>query len=112
MQGMNATTGRALGGLAHLRQSIATILTTPIGSRAMRRDFGCKLFERTDSPLNGELIAEIYADVVDALFKYEPRFEVSKVSVISINGGHIILDLEGIYKPTGENVILENLEIA
>lgn len=111
MNGMDNATGRALGGLAHLRQSIADILTTPIGSRVMRRDFGSRIFERIDAPITGELVAEIYSDVVEALFNYEPRFEVSSVSVVSITDGHIILDLEGTYLTTGETLKLDGLTI-
>jgi phage baseplate assembly protein W len=108
MNGMNKTTGRPLGGLAHLKQSIADILSTPIGSRVMRRDYGSRIFQRLDAPMTGELVAEIYSDVVEALFNYEPRFEVSLVSVASVADGHIVLDLEGKYLPTGESVKLEN----
>lgn len=38
MQGMNSRTGRTITDSAHLAQSVADILTTPIGSRAMRRE--------------------------------------------------------------------------
>lgn len=112
MNGMDNLTGKPLAGLAHLRQSIADILTTPIGSRVMRRDYGSRIFQRIDAPMTGELVAEIYADVVEALFNYEPRFEVSNVSVVSIAGGKIVLDLEGNYLPTGENIQLKNLTIS
>jgi phage baseplate assembly protein W len=111
MNGMNNATGRALGGLAHLRQSVADILSTPIGSRVMRRDYGSRLFTRIDAPITGELVAEIYSDVVEALFNYEPRIEVSSVSVVSVADGHIVLDLEGKYLPTGETIKLNNLAI-
>lgn len=109
---MDNLTGKPLVGLAHLRQSIADILTTPIGSRVMRRDYGSRIFQRIDAPITGELVAEIYADVVEALFNYEPRFEVSNVSVVSIADGKIVLDLEGKYLPTGETIKFENLNIS
>jgi phage baseplate assembly protein W len=109
MNGMDNATGGACGGLAHLRQSIADILTTPIGSRVMRRDYGSRLFQRIDAPITGELIAEIYSDVVEALFNFEPRFEVASVNVISAQNGAIVLDLEGKY--LGENIKLENITI-
>ncbi len=112
MNGMDNKTGCPLVGLAHLRQSIADILTTPIGSRVMRRNYGSRLFERIDAPITGELVAEIYADVVEAIFNYEPRFEVSGVSVISINEGKIVLDLEGKYLPTGETLQLKSITIS
>lgn len=111
MNGMSNLTGVPLGGLAHLRQSITDILSTPIGSRVMRRDYGSRLFQRIDAPITGELIAEIYSDVVEALFNCEPRVEINKVSVVSIQNGHIVLDLEAIYKPTGETVKFDNLTI-
>lgn len=111
MQGMNINTGRTISDLEHLRQSINNILTTPIGSRIMRREYGSKLFQRLDAPMTGELIAEIYADVVEALFNYEPRFKVTNVTVVSIEDGHLILDLIGKYLLTGETITINGIEI-
>jgi len=45
MNGIHAVTGRSLAGLGHLNQSIRDILTTPIGSRVMRRQYGSRLFD-------------------------------------------------------------------
>ncbi len=111
MQGMNVHTGRSIADMDHLRQSITDILSTPIGSRVMRRDYGSRLFKRLDAPLTGELLAEIYADVVEALFSYEPRFEVTNVSVVSMENGHLILDVTGKYLITGEDITLNGIEI-
>jgi phage baseplate assembly protein W len=58
---MNVNTGKAISEIAHIKQSITNILTTPIGSRIMRRDYGSRLFEKIDNPINGELVAEIYS---------------------------------------------------
>ena len=57
--GMNAETGRELTGLEHLKQSIADILNTPIGSRVMRRDYGSRLFELIDAPINRSTVVDI-----------------------------------------------------
>ena len=108
---MNINTGRSIEDMEHLRQSITNILSTPIGSRIMRRDYGSRLFKRLDAPLTGELLAEIYADVVEALFSYEPRFEVTNVSVVSMDQGHLILDVTGKYLVTGEDITLTGIEI-
>ena len=108
---MNINTGRSIEDMEHLRQSITNILSTPIGSRIMRRDYGSRLFKRLDAPLTGELLAEIYADVVEALFSYEPRFEVTNVSVVSMDQGHLILDVTGKYLITGEDITLTGIEI-
>ena len=54
MLGMDAKTGRRLEGDDHLRQSIADILTTPIGSRVLRRDYGSMLLDLIDQLGNSE----------------------------------------------------------
>ena len=108
---MDRASGKPLADLLHLRQSITDILSTPIGSRIMRRDYGSRLFKRIDAPITGELIAEIYADVVEALFNYEPRFEATNVTVVSMDNGHLVLDITGKYLVTGEDVTLNGIEI-
>lgn len=108
---MNINSGKAISEIGHIKQSIANILTTPIGSRVMRRDYGSRLFEKIDRPINGELIAEIYSDIVEALFTWEPRFEVEQVSVHSIEKGKITIDLIGNYLKSGEKITLENIQI-
>ena len=109
---MNVNTGKTISEIAHIKQSITNILTTPIGSRIMRRDYGSRLFERIDQPINGDLIAEIYSDVVEALFTWEPRFEVEQVKVQSIEKGKITIDLEGSYVKDGQKIVLENISIS
>ena len=108
---MNINDGKEVSEINHLKQSIANILTTPIGSRVMRRDYGSNLFNKIDRPINGELIAEIYLDIVESLFIWEPRFEVDKVVVGEINQGKITIDLEGSFLKQGQKITLENIEI-
>ncbi|NYZ70451.1 baseplate assembly protein W, partial [Endozoicomonas sp. SM1973] len=50
MQGTHRLTGKPLSNLDHLRQSITDILTTRIGTRLMRRDYGSRLPELVDRP--------------------------------------------------------------
>jgi phage baseplate assembly protein W len=54
MIGMDARSGAFSDDLAHLRQSIADVLTTPIGSRVQRREYGSLLPELIDQPFNDE----------------------------------------------------------
>ena len=95
MTGMSRLNGKLLNEFDHLKQSIVDILTTPIGSRVMRRDYGSRLFELIDMPLNDYLKVQIYKYTAEALAKWEPRFKCSKVSVESIENGKINLLLEG-----------------
>lgn len=108
---MNINTGKPISEIAHIKQSIANILSTPLGSRVMRRDYGSRLFERIDQPINGELIAEIYSDIVEAISTWEPRFEVEQVILQSIDKGKIIIDLEGSFVKDGQKIVLENISI-
>ncbi len=55
MRGMDAKTGKALEAIDHLKQSIIDILTTPVSSRIMRRDYGSRLFELVDKPIDRDL---------------------------------------------------------
>ncbi len=109
---MNVNTGKAISEIAHIKQSIANILTTPIGSRVMRRDYGSRLFDKIDRPLNGELIAEIYSDIVESLFTWEPRFEVEQVTVQSISKESGVIDLEGNLLRNGQKITLKNIQIS
>lgn len=111
MRGMDANTGRALSGIDHLKQSVIDILTTPIGSRVMRRDYGSRLFELIDNPTNPETVADIVAESAQALKKWEKRIEVSRVLVTSAQSGSVTLTIEGKYKPNGESITLEGIEV-
>lgn len=95
-QGMSVYTGKGISGVTHIEQSISQILTTPIGSRVMRRDFGSLLPELIDDPLNGKTRLMLYAATATALYKWEPRFRLSSVD-LTVDGmsGKANLNLRG-----------------
>lgn len=95
MIGMDRHTGQPLSGVAHVRQSIEVILTTPIGSRRMRPEFGSKIRRYVDLPVNEGWKGAVSAEVVRAVGRWEPRVELHQVSVVSIIGGQITLRLQG-----------------
>lgn len=103
MRGTHSSTGKAIEGIEHLRQSIADILTTPIGSRVMRRDYGSRLFELIASPVTPDRLIEFYAAVADALNKWEPRVRITSVSLSSITAGRPVFSLVGKVAATGSN---------
>ncbi len=111
MRGMNASTGKELEGIEHLKQSIIDILTTPINSRVMRRDYGSRLFELVDKPINRDLTLAIYAEVAKALQKWEERFKLEKVKITEVKEGKVTLDLEGLYLPMGENIRFDGVVV-
>lgn len=111
MRGIDKKTGKELKGIEHLKQSIVDILTTPIGSRIMRRNYGSRLFELVDKPINRDFALEIYAAVAEALNKWEARFKLEKVKVEEIKEGKVTILLEGIYLPNNENIVFEGIVI-
>ena len=52
MTGMSRIKGTSLSEKEHLQQSVADILTTPIGSRVMRRDYGSNIPFLIDHPIS------------------------------------------------------------
>lgn len=109
MKGMDAKTGKELEGIEHLKQSIIDILTTPINSRIMRRDYGSRLFELVDKPIDRDLTLEIYAATAEALEKWEKRFKLEKVKMTEVKEGKVTLDPEGLSYQVGKTFALMGL---
>ncbi len=112
MNGIDATTGKALSGIDHLRQSVADIVTTPIGSRVMRRDYGSRLPDLVDRPVNATWIADAYAWTAEAIAHWEPRLRLDSVTLAGLDdAGRPVLDLAGVYLPDGQPITLEGILI-
>jgi phage baseplate assembly protein W len=78
---MNRHTGRAITGLEHLRQSVGDILSTPIGSRVMRREYGSLVPELLDHPDNDATRVRLNAAVAGALMRWEPRIRLTRITM-------------------------------
>ena len=78
-EGRNPLTGEKITSeTEHIKQSIADILLTPIGSRLQRRDYGSRIPELIDRPMNHALLLQLAASAVMALHKWEPRVTISQ----------------------------------
>lgn len=111
MKGTDANTGKPLDGLAHLQQSIKDILTTPIGSRVMRRDYGSRLPRLVDAPMNRATLIDLYAATAEALLQWEPRFSVQQVVAVSAAPGRVELQVTGEYLPDGQQVTIDGIVV-
>ena len=92
--GMNKSTGLTISDIDHIRQSIADILTTPVGSRVMRREYGSEIFKLLDAPMNGATKLRIMAATVMAIINWEPRVKVTAMSIEITYGGEMMLSVE------------------
>lgn len=107
MIGMSARTGRTVSESAHLAQSIADILTTPIGSRVMRREYGSQLPDLIDAPFNDATRLQAYAATAMALMRWEPRIRLSRVQLfLGDRPGQAVLDVEGTRTDSNEPLSL------
>lgn len=105
MIGMDRRTGQLISGVEHLRQSIGDLLSTPLGSRRMRPDYGCKLRRYVDLPVNDGWKSAVQAEVARAVGRWEPRLKLQRVHAVSVLGGSITFELVGQYE--GRDVFFE-----
>jgi len=111
LTGMNAATGEPLDGMAHLMQSLGDILTTPIGSRVMRPEYGSRIFELLDRPVNPEFLVDLYYEAVVAINRWEPRIRLIRINASEVTKGQIILNMEAVLKLKNERINLSGLVI-
>lgn len=111
MNGIDSLTGRALSGDAHLLQSVSDILTTPVGTRVLLRDYGSELPRLTDSPQDAALSTRIIRATVGALYRWEPRLLISRVQVFYPTPDSAELTITGRSTETGEPVVLKGITI-
>lgn len=93
---MSRTTGLAIDEDAHIRQSIEDILTTPVGTRVKRRDYGSLLPELIDHPGNPGNLLRLRAATVMAVLRWEPRVRISTVGLAVQAGGRTTLDIDAV----------------
>ena len=93
--GFNATTGNWLTDLAHLRQSVADILMTPVGTRLMRRDYGSEIPDLLDAPMSPAILRlKIISAACQALTQWEPRLTLADIDVL-MQAGRAALTIRG-----------------
>jgi phage baseplate assembly protein W len=90
---MDQLTGAAISGDADIAQSVARILSTRIGTRLMRRNFGSRLPELQDTPLTPRNAILWIAATAGALRRWEDRIKVERVSVSMNQGGQGRLEI-------------------
>ena len=95
---MNRTTGRRIGFAEHLQQSVGTILTTPIGSVAMLREFGCLHDAFVDKPANKLTVMRMYAACASALMRWEPRLQTVRLQATRDvdHPGRVVVNVDGL----------------
>jgi phage baseplate assembly protein W len=81
MTGMSRSTGAAIDGIDSIRESVADILGTPIGTRVGRREYGSLLPDLIDQPMTAANILRIFAASALALARWEDRIRPRRFSL-------------------------------
>jgi phage baseplate assembly protein W len=80
----------AIAGNDHLRQSVQDILTTRVGERILRPEYGSDLPSLIGRPESEELRSEIINATAVAIGRFEPRITLSRVTVVFRDGSAIL----------------------
>ena len=79
-----------------IRQSIYIVINTAPGERVMHPDFGCRIHELIFAPANNQTAAVAERFVREAIERWEPRIDLTKVK-ITMGGakrGEMIIEVE------------------
>lgn len=97
------------GGFAHaegedkVRQSVLTILSTALGERQMRADFGSMIHDQVFASIRPATISSVGFNVQEALIAWEPRIDIQNVRVSDEKAADGILLISIDYKVRSTN---------
>ena len=101
---MSRQNGTELSEIDHIRQSIEDIISTPIGSRLMRRDYGTQVANLLDQPTSEALYLKSYSTIYSAILRWEPRVQINQLYISEVNEGQTVLNLEGTLAQSGQSL--------
>lgn len=104
-------TGAPLDRAGRLRQSVSTILTTPVGSEPMRREVGSGLFKLIDQNVTPTWLTSLYAEAAEAISRWEPDFQVSGFEPVMSVPGNVTVHIHGVDTLTGTRLTLESITL-
>ena len=91
---MNRQTGQTIPRLAHIIQSVLDILTTPIGTRVMRRSYGSKISDLVDAPGHEVTVLRLIAASAHAINQWEPRARLRRGNLSVGADGRAVMSLD------------------
>lgn len=95
MSGMDRHTGRSLSGWPHIRQSLIDLLSTRVGTRVHRREYGSAAVELIDRPSSAETVLDRFVAIATALDRWEPRVTLRGFRLVAADAdGHAVIEIE------------------
>ncbi|MBR8056770.1 GPW/gp25 family protein [Burkholderia dolosa] len=102
--GMCRRTGRPIGGVDHLVQSIGDILGTRKGTRRELPEYGSDIPLMVDLPVTRGWISAAQAEAARAIGRWEPRIKLAQVKVLSVIDGKPTFAIRGEYDGTAVEI--------
>ena len=86
---------------ADIRQSLEILLTTSVGERFLRPEYGCDLRRYLFEPLDEGLVAYIRDLVGNAILYHEPRIRLTNLTLTShADEGMLLIEVEYVTRST------------
>jgi phage baseplate assembly protein W len=105
MAGIDRRTGKILNNFDHALQSVEVILSTRLGSRLMRRQFGGGVAELLGRAVTLPLFSLFQQLAATSIDIWEPRFKVRRITpqgtVEQIRAGSVGIRIDVDYRPRG-----------
>lgn len=98
--------------LDHLSQSIADIVSTPLGTRVMRPEYGSRVPRLIDAPVTQSWRLEVYVAISEALHRWEPRIRVTQVSILAVGPGYVELGIDYVLRDGDGQTNRAEVEVA
>lgn len=100
----DATGGIALvSGTRELEESMRLILSTSLGERPMRPEFGCRIHDHIFDAADAETAGVVAAEVRASLERWEPRVSIDDVSITVGEDNPALLYIDIRYTPLATN---------
>ncbi len=111
-QGTDRTSGKLLTGAAYLRQRLADVINTPLGSVVGARDFGSRIYEMVDHNIDRRFYMNAYVRLAEAINNPAnglDDFKLSEMTVESLGGNNFEFTILGESLIDGKSIEFEGL---
>ncbi|WP_336005382.1 GPW/gp25 family protein [Acinetobacter pittii] len=103
---MSRQSGVSITEIESIKQSIGDIVTTPLGSRVMRREYGSIVADLIDQPMSDVLKVKLYSAIYTPVSRWEDRISIESLNVSDVFAGGMQLDLEAVHTLSGQSLNL------
>ncbi|NRD72712.1 hypothetical protein HQQ94_05500 [Shewanella sp. VB17] len=110
--GTDRESGRLIGGVAYLRQRLADVINTPLGSLVARREFGSRMHEMTDRSIGRRFYMDAYVRLTEAVnnpVNGLDDFKLDEMTVSPAGDGRVEIGLSGTYLSNGKPITMEGI---